>query len=103
MFGLDVQRLDCLDYLCIEIRGSVKDQELRRGIAGECFPQLLHNPGTGRMPSNFQMQDVPPGMRNDEEAVQRTKRQRRHSNEVHRRNGILMIAQNAKFSKRRSR
>jgi hypothetical protein len=29
LFGLDAQRLDCLDYLSIEVRGTVKYQVFR--------------------------------------------------------------------------
>ena len=34
---LDAQRLDCLDYLSIEVRGSIEDQILRGRIVGACF------------------------------------------------------------------
>jgi len=39
------------------------------------------------------MQDAPPVMCNDKEAVQHSKRQRRHGEEVHRGNGFPMIAE----------
>ena len=71
-FWPDAQCLDGTDELLIEVCGSVEDQIARRGIEGECFAQLLRDPGTVRMASNFPMQNTPPVMRNDEEAVQHT-------------------------------
>jgi hypothetical protein len=90
---LDAQRLDCLDYLSIEVRSSIKDQVFRSGIVGECFAQLLRYPSTGRMPCHIAMKDTPPIMCYDEEAVKHSKGERRYGKEVHRGNGFPMIAQ----------
>ena len=73
-FRLDAQSLDGTDDVLIEVRGPIEDQILRRGIVGECFSKLLHDPGAAWMASNLPMQDPPPIMRNHEEAVQHTKR-----------------------------
>jgi hypothetical protein len=90
---LDTKALDGVDPLTIEVRGSIKNQVLGRRIAGECPSQLSHDPGARWMPSNSPMEDSPPVMRNDEEAVQHAKRQSRHGEEVHRGDGFPMIAQ----------
>jgi hypothetical protein len=91
-FRFDAQRLDCTDHLLIEVRGSIENQVLGSGIVGECFTQLLHDPRTTWMVSNFPVQDSPPVMRYDEEAVQHSKRQRMHGEEVHRGDSFPMVA-----------
>jgi hypothetical protein len=50
------------------------------------------------MASDFTGQNLPPVMRYDEEAVQHSKGQRRHSKEVHRGDGFAMIAQKGRSS-----
>ena len=69
-FRLDAQSLDCTDHFIVKVRGPVKDQVLRGGVVGERFPQLLRNARTARMSGNVQVQNVPPVMRNNKEAVQ---------------------------------
>ena len=89
----DAQGFDRVDHLSIEVRRPIKDQIFRRGIVGECFSQLLYNPGSRRMSSDLPMQDSPPVMRDNKEAVQHTKCQCRHGEESHRSDGFSMIAQ----------
>jgi hypothetical protein len=58
-FRPNTQGLDGTDHLLIEVRGPVENQILRRSVIGECFPQLLHDPGAARMASDFPMQNSP--------------------------------------------
>jgi hypothetical protein len=39
------------------------------------------------------MQDLPPVVADDEKAVQNTKRERWHGEEIHRRNGLAMVSE----------
>lgn len=55
--------------------------------------QLLRDPRTAWMLGDVAMQNLPPVMRNDEETVQHSKRQSRHSEEVHRGDGFPMVAE----------
>jgi len=92
-FGFVIQDFDRIYHILIEVRRPIEDQILRRRIAGECLPQLLHDPSTAWVSGHIAMKNTPPVMRNDEEAVQHTKGQRRHGKEVHRSNRFPMIAQ----------
>jgi len=76
-FWLKAKRLDCFDYFGVEVRGSVKDQILRRRVIGECFTQLRCDPCARWMAGEFPMQKAPSVVRNDEEAVQHSKGQGR--------------------------
>jgi len=70
-FRLDAQCLDGTDDVLIEVRGPVENQVAWRRVIGECFAQLLCNPPAARMAGDTPVQDSPPIMRNDEEAVPR--------------------------------
>ena len=97
-FWLNAQGLDGSDDLLIEVRGSIEDQILRGRIVGKCFAQLLRNPHAARMAGEAPTQDASPVMRNDEEAVQHTKSQRRYGEEIHCGNRFPMIAQKGRPS-----
>jgi hypothetical protein len=58
----------------------------------EGFPQLLHDPGTIWMSGKVPVQNAPPVMRDDEEAVKNAKGQHRYGEEFHRGDGFAMIA-----------
>jgi hypothetical protein len=94
-FGFDAEALHGSGDIFIEIRGPVENQIPRRGIVGECFPQLLCDPSATRTVGDSPMKNAPPVMRNNEEAVQHTKGQRRHGEKVHRGDDFTMIAQKA--------
>ena len=70
----------------------VEDHKSGNGAVWKGFPQLLHNPQARRMPCHVEMQDAPPIMADDEEAVEHPKREGWNGEEVHRRNGLSMIA-----------
>jgi hypothetical protein len=52
--------------------------------------QLLGNPTTRRMPRDINVQDAPPIMTDDEEAVKHAERNRWHCEEIHRGNRFPM-------------
>jgi len=57
----------------IELLAPIKDQIARRRVVRERLAQLLDDPGTVRMLGHIAVEDSPPIMRNDEEAVQNAK------------------------------
>ena len=65
--------------------------------AGVCLskrlPQLLRQPGARRMPGHIAVQNAPPVMCNDEEAIEYVKSERWHGEEVHRRDRLTVVAQ----------
>ena len=64
---------------------------------------MLGNPCARRMPGDIAVQDAPSVMRNHEEAVEHPKRERRHGEEVHRRNSFSVINQKCRPPLRRLR
>src|SRR5437879_6438588 len=57
-------------YFASEFRISVEDQILARRRVGKSFPQLLHNPSSGRMSGDVEVQDSSAVVTDDEEAVE---------------------------------
>jgi len=68
------------------------------GLVGESLPQLLHNPCAGGMPRDIEMQHASAIMTYNEEAIEHAESQRRNSEEIHRDDGLPMIAQEARPS-----
>lgn len=82
-----------VDNFAIELRAAIKDQVVWRRVIREGFPQLLNDPGACRMLRYVAMEDTPPVMRNDEEAVEHTEGERRHGEEVHGGDSFTVVAQ----------
>ena len=80
---LNAKTLEGIDDFFIELRTAIKDQVERRGVVGECLAQLLDHPGAGRMSGHMALQNPPPVMGDDKEAIEHSKSQRRHGEEVH--------------------
>ena len=74
---------------------AVEDQMPRRGIEGEGFSQLLDDPGGARVEGGVEVKDPSSVMVDDEPAVQDTQRGGRDREEVHRRDALLVVAQEA--------
>jgi len=91
--GLDAKAFYRLDYFFVELRAVVEDQIMRHRVVRERFPQLLNHPCARRVFGHIAVQDAPPVMRNDEEAVENAEAQRRHGEEVHCGNRFAMVAQ----------
>ena len=77
----------------IEVCAAIKDQIPRCRVIRKGLAELLNDPCAGRMPGHIEVQNPPPVMRNDEEAVENTEGQRRHGEEIHRGYRFTMIAQ----------
>jgi len=90
---LNAEALHRVDDRAIELCAAIKNQVSRSRVVGERLAQLLNNPGAGRLACHIAMQDSPPVMRNDEEAVQHSESECRHGKEIHRGNGSTMVAQ----------
>ena len=90
---LDAEAHHSFDHFVVELWPSIKDQLTWRRVVGESLPQLLNNPSAGRMLCHIALKDAPPVMRNDEEAIEHTERERRHGEEVHRCDGLTVVAQ----------
>src|ERR1017187_5123385 len=91
--GLDSEALDDADDLSVEVGGAVEYQVLRSRVIREGLAQLLCDPNTARMPGKVAVQDAPPVMGDDEEAIEHAEGQRRHGEEVHRSNRFTVILQ----------
>src|SRR3990172_2951243 len=91
--GLDGHRANCnRDFQSI-FAIAVEDEKPGSRLIWVGFTQLLTDPATGGAPRDIEMQDVPPVVADDEEAVQHTKRGRGNREEVHRGDGSPMISQ----------
>src|ERR1035438_8570484 len=88
-FGLDPEASDCVDHFFIEVRSAIKDQEFRGRVERKCLAQLLSNPGRGRMFGHIAMENSPPTVRNDEEAVENAEGERRYDEEIDRKSTRL--------------
>ena len=96
--GLDAEALDRFDHLRIEAGAAIKDQVAGRRVIWKCLAQLLNYPCAGRMLGHIAMQDPPLVMRNDEEAIENSKGECRHGEEVHCGNGLAMVVQEGDVS-----
>src|ERR1039458_6725184 len=92
-FWLDAEGLQGVDDFFVEVRAAIKDQVAGRRVVGERFAQLLDDPGAGRMFRHIKMKKTPPVMSNDEEAVEHAEGERMQGEEIHRGDGLTMIAQ----------
>jgi len=93
LLGLGAEALHRLDHFAIETGAAVKDQIARRRIVGKGFPQLLDHPGSLWMLGNMEMQNAPPVVRNDKEAIQHAEGQRRHGEEIHGSNRFAVVGE----------
>src|ERR1022692_1281714 len=59
-----------VNHFFIEARAAIKDQVSGRGFKRKRLAQLLYNPGGSRMFCDVTVQNSPPTMRDDKEAIQ---------------------------------
>jgi hypothetical protein len=71
--GNDPCRFERCDHLKPKLRIAIKDQVLVSGFKGKRLAQLLDDPSARRMLRDVNVQDVPPVMTDDEEAVEHAK------------------------------
>ena len=100
-FRFETETLDGIHYVAVEIGGAIKNQIPGCAIVGKGFSQLLRHPGASGMPRGIEMKNPSSLMRNHEETVQHSKGERRHSEEVHRCDGVAMVAQERRPSSSR--
>jgi hypothetical protein len=74
---------DGRDDIRRELRVSVKDQESVRLVVSPSFGQLQYDPQSVWLTAHMAVQNLPPVVVDDEEAVQNPERQRRHGEKVH--------------------
>src|SRR5216684_2136490 len=80
------------DHLAPKLLIAIKDQVFVRGLKWKRFAQLLDDPSARRMLRDVNLQDAPPLMTHDEEAVEHAERNRWHSEEIHGRNCFPMVS-----------
>lgn len=71
-------------------------QELRSRAERKCFAKLLKNPQARRMLSDIEVQNAPPIMSDHEKAIEYAERDCGNGEEVHRGDGLRMVAQKSK-------
>ena len=81
----------------------IEDQEVGCGLVGERFSQLLHDPCTRGMSGDIEVQDAAGVVTDDEEAIEQAKIQGGDGEEIHRRDGVSVIAQKSQPAFRRFR
>src|SRR5205807_2710055 len=89
----DVHRPYCDGNLQAILGVPIEDEKSRSRLIGESLPQLLNDPTTGGMSCDIEMQDTPPTVMDDKEAVEHTERDGRDGEEVHGRDGFSMVSQ----------
>ena len=80
------------DHLEPELLIAIKDQVFVRRFKGKCLAQLLDDPTASRMLRDVNVQDAPPIMADDEEAVEYAEGNRWHSKEIHGCDGFPMVS-----------
>jgi len=71
----------------------IEYEELGDSIVREGLAQLLRDPGARRMSRDIAVQNATTIVADDEEAVEHSKPQRRHGEEIHGGDGFAMITQ----------
>src|SRR5215470_11616269 len=89
---LEVHRSNGSDHLGAVLGVVIKNQVLALRLVREGFAQLLRDPNACRMASDVEMDNSSSIMSNDEEAIEHTKGDGRHREEVHGGDGFAMIA-----------
>jgi hypothetical protein len=72
-------------------RVTIKDEELGSSAEWKCFSQLVDDPHTRRMLRDVEVQNTPPVVTNDEEAVENAERDGGNCEEVHCSDGFPMV------------
>src|SRR6516164_5186093 len=78
-------------HISVELAVAVEDQILGCTLLREGLSQLLHDPGTGGMFGDVEVQDVATAVRDHEEAVQYPKGRGGHGEKVHGGDSLTMV------------
>jgi hypothetical protein len=81
--GLDAAGCQQIRHILAELSISIQNRMAVRTRFRECFPQLLHYPGTGRVFPHIEMEDLASAMFDNEEAIQKSKGERWNGKEIH--------------------
>jgi hypothetical protein len=103
LLGSDAEALHRADDLLIEIRSAIEDPIILRCIVRKCLAQLLRDPQATWMPGDLAVENPPPIVCNDEEAVQDSEGQRRHGKKIHRCNRFSVVVQESRPTLRKLR
>ena len=76
-----------------EFRITIEDEKSGWWFETPSFAQLQDDPEGIRLPSYAAVQDLPPVVTNDKEAIQNAECECGHGKKVHRRNGLAMVSQ----------
>src|SRR5215469_4283289 len=76
-----------------ELGIPIEKEEPRSRIKRERLPQLLNNPKARGVPCDVAVQNTAAMVADDEEAVEHAEGDRRHGEEIHRRDGFPMVTQ----------
>jgi hypothetical protein len=98
--GLDAKALHCADNFLVEVRCAIEDQVGGHLVTRKGLAQLLRDPRTAWMPCNVEMKYTPPVMRDYKEAMQHSKPESRHGEEIHRSNRFSVVTQKRRPSLR---
>jgi len=90
-YGLDPKVSDRGGNLRREDRVAIVDEKGKGDVQGECLPQLLDRPARRRTRRDVEMDQSSAIMVEDEPDVQELEANGRDDEEVHRRDGILVI------------
>src|SRR5208337_390623 len=85
--------LDSSHNLGTELGIAIEDQVLGRGFIRKRFAQLLHQPSAGWVSGNVEVQNTPPVMGNNKEAVQHAKCEGGDGKEIHCSDRLAMVPQ----------
>src|ERR1035441_7444332 len=102
-FRLDAEAFHRVNDFAAEVRRPVEDEVFGLHVIRKRLPQLLGYPGTRRMLGDVAVQDAPPVVADDKEAIQDTEGQSRHGEEVHRSNRFSVVGKERCPSFRRLR
>ncbi len=91
--GLGAHRLDEPDDILVEDRVAVEDEVLGSRVEREGFTKLLHDLLRCRVVGRVEVKDVPAPVVDDEEHVEHAQPDRRHGEEIHASDGVLVVAQ----------
>jgi hypothetical protein len=83
--------LHCGDDLRGESRVAVEDEAIRRRVEGERLPDLLRDPGRGRVLRDVEVRDLASTVPDHEQHVEQAERRRADDEQVHRRDDLAVV------------
>lgn len=100
-FWLNAEALQGIHHILVAVSTTVEDQVFWCGLVGEGFAQLLDYPFARRMSGHVEVQNAPPTVLDEKEAVQHAEGQGGHSEEARGSNLLTMVPQESQPTLRR--